>query len=229
MNLKFFIFILLLQVISYADAMKHFILISFTLFVYSCGQSTAHSGSKAGEMIPSRDTCESPDMDLRCYFRDMPEKLNSQMVIANGGEPGERITIRGRLVNTDGGPVAAAIIYAYHTDRDGIYSKKGNEKGAQKYHGHLHGWCKTDASGNYEIHSIRPAPYPGGSAPAHIHAAILEAGKGPYYINDFVFEGDPLLKGYHENTELTGGTGIIHLEKKDGVWTGTRNIFIEKQ
>ena len=128
MNLKFFIFILLLQVISYADAMKHFILISFTLFVYSCGQSTAHSGSKAGEMIPSRDTCESPDMDLRCYFRDMPEKLNSQMVIANGGEPGERLTIRGRLVNTDGGPVASAIIYAYHTDRDGIYSKKGNEK-----------------------------------------------------------------------------------------------------
>ncbi|HYD20741.1 MAG TPA: hypothetical protein VEB40_04640, partial [Flavipsychrobacter sp.] len=61
----------------------------------------------------------------------------------------------------------------------------------------------------------------------HIHAAIMEPGKEPYYINDFVFRGDPLLQGYNENTRPPGGTGIIHMEKKDGVWTGTRNITIE--
>ena len=154
------------------------------------------------------------------------------MQIAAPTDKGERLIIKGTIFKKDGiTPYPNIILYAYHTDDKGYYSKKGNEKGFQKWHGHLHGWCKTDSRGQYEIHSIRPAPYPSHTMPAHIHCAVkLPQSSMPFYINDFVFADDSLVnKSYISSLNFTGGNGIVHLEKGgNGSWKGTRNITLSQ-
>ena len=152
------------------------------------------------------------------------------MKIAGPDDKGEPMVISGKVYRANGRtPMPNVLIYAYHTDNKGYYSKKGNEKGFQKFHGYLHGWCKTDANGVYEIHSIRPAPYPSHTMPAHIHAAFKEpGGKPPYYINDFVFKDDELVtEKYIRSLNSPGGTGIVDIKKVNGVWSGQRDIVIE--
>jgi Dioxygenase len=51
---------------------------------------------------------------------------------------------------------------------------------------------RTDASGRYELRTIRPAPYPGGGVPAHIHYVVEGAGY-PEQRFELHFEGDPYL------------------------------------
>jgi protocatechuate 3,4-dioxygenase beta subunit len=42
----------------------------------------------------------------------------------------------------------------------------------------LSGWLVTDATGRFEVHTIRPGLYPGGGTPAQVHFII--AGRGDY-------------------------------------------------
>jgi len=108
-----------------------------------------------------QDDCDGPDADVTCCFVNVPSGLNHIMNIAGPAEKGERLVISGTVFKADGKtPAPGVLMYAYQTDNTGHYSKKGNEKGIQKWHGHLHGWCKTNSRGYYEIRSIRTARYP---------------------------------------------------------------------
>ncbi len=151
------------------------------------------------------------------------------MNIADANEPGLRLELTGTIFQSDGKtPYPGVIIYAYHTDNNGLYSKKENETGVQKWHGHLHGWCKTDEKGNYAIHTIRPARYPDNTIPAHIHAAVKEPSGKVSYINDFVFKDDSLVnEKYISSLTLMGGNGIIDLVKKGTfIYAGKRDITL---
>ncbi|NEU07271.1 intradiol ring-cleavage dioxygenase [Flavihumibacter sp. R14] len=178
-----------------------------------------------------KDDCNDPDADINCSFVHMPASLSSIMNIAGKEEPGDKMIVSGTLLKSDGKtPYPDVIFYAYHTDSKGYYSKNGKEKGVQKWHGHLHGWCKTDRNGRYEIRTIRPAPYPNNKIPAHVHAAVKVPGKpSPYYITDFVFSDDPMInEQYRESIKgKTGGTGIVDLVKDGSVWKGKRDIILE--
>jgi protocatechuate 3,4-dioxygenase beta subunit len=160
----------------------------------------------------------------------MPEKIIHVMNIAGEAEKGARLLLSGTVYHTDGKtPFEGVILYAYQTDQTGHYSKTGDEKGIQKWHGRLHGWCKTDASGKYEIRTIRPAPYPGNTNPAHIHAVIKEpGGKEPYYIKDFVFADDTLVSDQYLSREYGKGTsGLVELKKlNDKSWFGQRDLIL---
>ena len=183
------------------------------------------------ELQAQEDPCDSPDADINCFFAGMPSSLSMVMDIADEDEPGERLVITGTLLKPDGKtPYPGVILYAYHTDKSGYYSKRGTERGVQKWHGRLHGWCKTDQNGRYEIRTIRPAPYPNNKIPAHIHPAVKIPGKSePYYLTDFVFADDPLIdKRYAESMKSKpGGTGIVDLKKLNGVWRGDRDIILK--
>jgi protocatechuate 3,4-dioxygenase beta subunit len=122
------------------------------------------------------------------------------------------------------------ILYAYHTDSKGYYSKSGRETGVQKWHGRLHGWCRSDKNGRYQIHTIRPAPYPDNSMPAHIHAAVKTVNNQLYWITDYVFKGDPLVNDkYLSSLSNVGGTGVIELSNNlDNTWTGQRDIVLKQ-
>jgi protocatechuate 3,4-dioxygenase beta subunit len=213
---------------------RQWLLISSILIIMliaSCENSSTVKNSDANLISLNQfDPCDNPDAEITCCFANMADTLSNVMNIAKPNEPGEPLLIRGIVFQTDGKtPYADVIIYAYHTDHTGHYAKKGNEMGIQKWHGHLHGWCKTDRNGQYEIHSIRPSPYPDNTIPAHIHAAVREPdGTEPYYITDFVFKDDSLVdENYIASLMGAGGTGVVNLTKKaNETWIGQRDIVL---
>lgn len=175
-----------------------------------------------------RDTCENPDADISCCFVNMPERLNSVMKIATENETGKRMIIKGRISKEDGSPFSGIIVYAYHTDNSGIYPKKGNETGLQKWHGYLHGWCITDENGRYEIHSIKPGRYPSNNAPAHIHAALKFPDGTMTFVNDFVFTDDQFVnENYLSRLHYPGDNGVIELKMNDGILIGERQTTLD--
>jgi protocatechuate 3,4-dioxygenase beta subunit len=145
-------------------------------------------------------------------------------------ERGDPLRISGTLLHADGKtPYAGVILYTYQTDHTGRYTKKGDEKGVQRWHGRLHGWAKSDERGQYTIQTLRPAPYPGRTDPAHIHAAIQEpGGRPPYYIADFVFKDDPLVTSrYLVSVPAVGGNGVVELQRTPTGWAGRRDIILK--
>src|SRR5262245_54060989 len=58
--------------------------------------------------------------------RERPNGLTSKARIAPESEPGQPLVIHGRAVAEDGRtPIKGAVIFAYHTDRDGLYDRPG--------------------------------------------------------------------------------------------------------
>ncbi len=154
--------------------------------------------------------------------------LGAALTIQGYDEGSPKITISGTVYHIDSKtPAKGIILYFYHTDRNGIYPTIGDEKGWASRHGYLRGWAKTDASGKYTLNTIRPAAYPNGRAPEHIHVTVLEPGKTPYYIDDIFFDDDPLLDHNHrQKLANRAGSGIVTLKKDGNKYVATRNIVL---
>ena len=89
-------------------------------------------------------------------------------------------------------PSKDVVLYIYHTDQDGNYSNKKNEKGRAGRHGYIRGWMKTNEKGQYKFYTLMPASYPNSNAVKHIQPTIKEPGKIEYYIDGYIFD-DPFL------------------------------------
>lgn len=87
---------------------------------------------------------------------------------------------------------------------------------------------KTDAQGHYKFRTTRPAPYPGRTNPAHIHPIVKEPDRNEYYLDEYLFDDDPLLtKDKRDAQEGRGRSGIMRLTRNaDGVWMGWRDIIL---
>ncbi len=166
----------------------------------------------------------------RCdlMFEGMPDNLSWTTSIAKSDEPGDPLVISGTIYNTDGKtPAPDVILYVYQTDITGRYNPAPDQSNA-KVHGHLRGWIKTNASGRYQFETIRPASYPERTAPQHIHPLIKEPNTSLYWIDEYLFEDDPLLTAKERSRqEKRGGSGIIQLKKNEkGIWIGHRDIIL---
>ncbi|MEL6131888.1 MAG: intradiol ring-cleavage dioxygenase, partial [Bacteroidota bacterium] len=76
-------------------------------------------------------------------------------------------------------------------------------------------------------YSFRPAPYPDGGEPEHIHMTVKEPHKNAYYIDNLTFDDDPLLTDQERETlEGRGGTGIAYPVLKDGILEVRRDIIL---
>ena len=162
-------------------------------------------------------------------FEGTPAKMDWQTTIAAASEPGERLEMSGVIYRPDGmTPAPEIILYVYHTDATGHYTPAPNAAGLTKRHGHLRGWMKTNARGEYRFNTIRPAAYPTRDNPAHVHPVIKEPDKNEYYIDEFLFDDDPILTAdKRARLENRGGSGIVKLAKNPaGVWTGRRDIVL---
>ena len=159
---------------------------------------------------------------------EMPRDLSWRTAIASPSEPGERLEITGVVYRPDGTtPAPDVVLYLYHTGINGYYSPAPDDSSRNR-HGHLRGWLKTNERGEYAFTSIRPAPYPRGIDPAHIHMYVKEPARDPYYIDDYYFADDTLVtSGVRERLEGRGGSGIVKLTRgSDGVWRGMRDIIL---
>ena len=142
---------------------------------------------------------------------------------------GPKMEVSGTIYNRDGKTAAGnVVLYIYHTDQNGEYPTKGSETGWGKRHGFIRGWIKTDATGKYKFLTLRPGAYPGRQNPKHIHATIKEPGYGEYWIDEFLFDDDPILSPNERSLQKKrGGNGIIKLTKNpNGQLTAHRDIVL---
>jgi protocatechuate 3,4-dioxygenase beta subunit len=160
--------------------------------------------------------CEGCDW----VYADIPAKLSSVARIAPTSEPGVPLIIEGVVKSARDAPVAKVIVYAYHTDRRGIYPAAGNR------HGTLRGWATTDARGRYRFDTIRPGAYPGRNIPEHVHMHVIEPGAGTYYIDDLRFLDDPLLTEMNRRSFERAGNGLSMPVRRDDVWHARRDIAL---
>jgi protocatechuate 3,4-dioxygenase, beta subunit len=157
------------------------------------------------------------------------QTLNAIDTLPDFNTNGPKILLTGTVFREDGKtPASDVILYIYHTNQEGIYPTKGGEKNWAKRHGYIRGWIKTKADGKYSFYTLRPGAYPGRDAPEHVHIIIKEPGLSPYYVDDFLFEDDPILtKAHRSQLRKRGGNGVIRLsDKKNGFQTGTRDIVL---
>jgi len=211
--------------------MKTYVLLFTIIFcLFSCGNSGSRKNSASEKLSDDKDTCDNPDAPLSCLFVNLPEDLSNKMEIADNADEGVRIIIKGQIFKDDGvTPYNELIIYAYHTDNKGYYTKKGDETGVQKQHGHLFGYCLTDPEGKYEIYTIRPGRYPDNKFPAHIHWAVKEPDGKMFYLNDFVFSDDSMVNNeYLSHLNYKGDDGVILLkENSSGIPEGNRITILK--
>lgn len=158
------------------------------------------------------------------------ENLSWIDTLSDFNEPGPKIMISGVIYQADGKtPAKDVVLYIYHTDQNGIYANKNNEKGWAGRHGYIRGWMKTNEKGQYRFYTLKPASYPNSTAVKHIHPTIKEPGKSAYWIDEFLFDDDPFLTPERRKEhQQRGGDGIIRLKNEKGILVGERNIYLGK-
>lgn len=152
----------------------------------------------------------------------------SKVTITSKEEPGERLIVTGRVFGKDGRtPLAQASIYVYHTDAKGLYTPGANNDNRNP---RLRGYLRTDEQGRYEYATIKPAPYPNGNIPAHIHYVVTAPGYKER-IFEIVFEGDRFIDDRirADAAKEDSGFSIRPLERdKQGVLRCTQDIKLRQ-
>jgi protocatechuate 3,4-dioxygenase beta subunit len=161
-----------------------------------------------------------------CGSHAPPATIHSFGRIAPENEPGEALEISGIVYRHDRRtPAPGMVVFAYHTDARGRYNTPNSP-----FNPRLYGWVKSDGDGRYVFRTIRPAPYPDHSTPAHIHVSLFGAGVPEYWVDDYWFAGDPLITPAQRRllTNRGGGGETMTLRRgADGVLRGKRDFVVE--
>ncbi len=203
-----------------------FLLITILVSSIGCTQSNSRkmTQNKSSHVGGSCEGCEAI-LESPIAF----DSLKNLCWLPDWNDKGRRLAINGVVYKADGTPASNVIIYVYHTDQTGIYPKKGNEEGWAKRHGYIRGWMKTNGKGEYKFFTLRPAAYPGREAPEHIHVTIKEPDKNEYWIDEYLFDDDPLLTNKErKNCQDRGGSGIIKIKDVGNMLKAERNIYLGK-
>lgn len=196
----------------------------------ACGRAGGASAQAAQDTGPTRAdlyTCEGCEAVAERPSRDLPAfaRLSDQ---AMTGQP---LRLRGRVLLPDRmTPAAGVVLYIHHTNAAGLYADGTPDSVWSRRHGRLRGWVRTEANGLYGFDTIKPAPYPSRTMPAHIHMFVSEPGRPPYYVDDVVFDGEfGVDAGYLARQELRGGSGVVRLAQgPDGALVAVRDLVLER-
>jgi protocatechuate 3,4-dioxygenase beta subunit len=109
--------------------------------------------------------------------RERPASLGTSARIAPASEPGEPLVVRGQLRTPAGAAAAGAMVFAYHTDRGGLYDDPSHGPHSWR----LRGWARTSPDGRFTFETIRPGAYPGGRIPPHVHFTAYFADGSRYH------------------------------------------------
>jgi len=93
---------------------------------------------------------------------------------------GEVVEIKGRILDTDGTPIAGALVDIWQANAAGRYAHESDPNTAP-LDDNFQGWARlvTDDDGRYSIRTIKPGAYPaeeGWVRPPHIHYKVARRG-----------------------------------------------------
>ncbi len=198
--------------------------LSFLLTLWMCASCNAQTKDSKSKLVGGG--CEG----CEAVYEYGNKKLTPTDTLAGYENYGPKLKIFGTVLQKDGStPAEHVIVYIYHTNRKGVYETKGNETGWAKRHGYIRGWIKTGRDGKYTFYTFRPASYPDRSEPEHIHVTVKEPDKNEYYLDDYVFDDDPLLtQSARDKLKNRGGSGIMKPTMENGMLTIKRNIILGK-
>ncbi len=130
------------------------------------------------------------------YPREFPKETDANLFqYAGATAKGTRLELTGRVLRSDGAPIANAVVEIWQCDADGDYlydaaSMRAADSGFQGF-----GKTVTDISGNYRFVTIRPVPY--GGRPPHIHMRVKRDGREllttQMYVKGDGAEKDPFI------------------------------------
>ena len=137
------------------------------------------------------------------FYREGAQELPLGATISQDGQ-GDPALVMGRVLSTDGTPIAGALLDVWETDENGLYEQQDPEQPDMN----LRGKFRTDSEGHFYFVAIKPVSYsipddgPVGQLlrslgrhpfrPAHIHLLISAEGFVPVTTHLFV-KGDPYL------------------------------------
>ncbi len=199
------------------------------LLIACKGQTKTSDQNNAATAAGSRKVVGGGCDGCGIMFVGMPASINAVDTSAGWTEQGQKLLVTGRACKPDGKtPAPGVIIYYWQTDNNGYYSPREGMDEKARRHGHIRGWVKTGEDGRYSIYTIRPAPYPKETMPAHIHIALKEPGIGnEYYIDEFVFDDDTLLTAEKRKAmENRGGSGILKVSDSGNMQVAEHNITL---
>lgn len=116
------------------------------------------------------------------------------------GEPlGERIILTGRLLDSEGRPIAGQLVEIWQANSAGRYAHELDEHPAPldpNFTGA--GRCLTDGVGAYSFVTIKPGAYPWPNhanawRPSHVHFSVFGRAFTERLVTQMYFPGDPLL------------------------------------
>ncbi|MBA2527936.1 MAG: intradiol ring-cleavage dioxygenase [Pyrinomonadaceae bacterium] len=151
-----------------------------------------------------------------------------QTTIVADGEPGEPLIVSGTIYAPDGRtPLEGINLFVYQTDTTGVYSTRGGDNRSTR----VHGLVRSNKEGHYEFRTIKPGTYPNSRNAAHIHAYVSGPDYPEYWIDEYLFEGDPFITS--ADRQKFGGKGtfssILALQRgTDGVLRAVRDIKVER-
>jgi protocatechuate 3,4-dioxygenase beta subunit len=198
--------------------------IVLVLLFSGCDGASANAEPTARADLYACEGCEA-------VFERPAESLSWSAQVARPNEPGERLVATGTVYAADGkSPQPGVIIYLHQTNAEGLYANGTNESEWSRRNGRLRAWVRTGADGRYRFETIKPAPYPDRTMPAHLHLIVREPGKRPYYVDDIVFDGEFMVDArYRAQQELRGGSGIVKLGRdSEGRLLAERDIVLER-
>ena len=198
-------------------------LISFFLLTGIC---LGCQGQPSSDQL-KRQLVGGPCEGCEAVFEGVATSDTDTLPEFNSGAP--QLLLEGTVLDTHGEPAENVVVYAYHTNQEGIYPKRDSDSGWGQRHGYLRGWIKTTADGRYAFYTTRPAGYPNSQAAQHIHILVLEPDGKYYYIDPVQFtDDDRLTDSMARKMGNRGGNGVLTPAKRNGMWVVTRDIILGK-
>jgi protocatechuate 3,4-dioxygenase beta subunit len=128
------------------------------------------------------------------------DETDADLTRQHAGAPlGERIVLAGRVLGSDGRPLAGQLVEIWQANAAGRYHHAVDTHDAPldpNFSGG--GRCVTDADGSYRFVTILPGAYPWGNhpnawRPKHIHFSLFGRAFPERLVTQMYFPGDPLF------------------------------------
>jgi protocatechuate 3,4-dioxygenase beta subunit len=127
-------------------------------------------------------------------------ELDNDLTRQHAGEPlGERISVSGRLLGSDGRPIPGQLVEIWQANAAGRYRHAVDTHPAPldpNFTGA--GRCLTDENGEYRFVTVKPGAYPWKNhenawRPAHIHFSVFGRAIPDRLVTQMYFPDDPLF------------------------------------